>query len=181
MKRVRLSARVRANRKNALRSTGPRTFEGKARVSRNRLVHGLASNEVRFSSPQNVENIVSRLLCEAGERFFGDGAALEVAARDFAQAHVHVLDVRRIRRCYWMRLIDNEPESDPELDEAIAIAGASGVRYLRRMADTAVRIISKRNDPLRNLNALERYERRGLARRKRAARVFLDIVTGEEA
>lgn len=34
-------AKVLANRRNALRSTGPRTAAGKARVSRNRLRHGL--------------------------------------------------------------------------------------------------------------------------------------------
>ncbi len=33
-------AQIRANRANALLSTGPRTEEGKARISRNALIHG---------------------------------------------------------------------------------------------------------------------------------------------
>ena len=37
---------VRANRRNALQSTGPKTPEGKARVSKNALKHGLLSQDV---------------------------------------------------------------------------------------------------------------------------------------
>ncbi|WZO99760.1 hypothetical protein EP7_001373 [Isosphaeraceae bacterium EP7] len=38
--------RIDANRRNAMRSTGPRTEEGKAQSRRNRLIHGLAGAEV---------------------------------------------------------------------------------------------------------------------------------------
>jgi len=39
-------AKVEANRRNAARSTGPRTLEGKASSSKNSLRHGLLSREV---------------------------------------------------------------------------------------------------------------------------------------
>src|SRR3954467_14832797 len=39
-------ARIEANRRNAQKSTGPRTAEGKARSRLNGLVHGLRSEEV---------------------------------------------------------------------------------------------------------------------------------------
>jgi hypothetical protein len=38
-------ARINANRENAKKSTGPRTAEGKAASSRNRLLHGLRANK----------------------------------------------------------------------------------------------------------------------------------------
>jgi hypothetical protein len=44
------------------------------------------------------------------------------------------------------------------------------------MAVTAVGKIARRGDPLKNLNALERYERSALARRKRAARGFTEVL-----
>jgi len=37
---------IKANRLNALKSTGPRTIEGKARSSRNALTHGLTAQEI---------------------------------------------------------------------------------------------------------------------------------------
>ena len=37
---------IAANRRNATNSTGPRTSEGKQRVSRNALTHGLLSRQV---------------------------------------------------------------------------------------------------------------------------------------
>ena len=40
-KRATSAARVEANRRNAQRSTGPRTTEGKQKSSRNALKHGL--------------------------------------------------------------------------------------------------------------------------------------------
>ena len=39
-------AQIAANRRNALKSTGPRTAEGKAKASRNALKHGLLSRDV---------------------------------------------------------------------------------------------------------------------------------------
>ena len=46
--------RIEANRRNARRSTGPRTAEGKARVSRNALKHGLCSNYACLPSEREI-------------------------------------------------------------------------------------------------------------------------------
>ncbi len=47
---------IEANRRNALKSTGPRTPEGKAAVSRNALKHGFALREIGLS-PEAQEEI----------------------------------------------------------------------------------------------------------------------------
>ena len=49
-------AQIEANRRNALKSTGPRTPEGKAAVSRNALKHGFALREIGLS-PEAQEEI----------------------------------------------------------------------------------------------------------------------------
>jgi hypothetical protein len=48
-------AQVLANRQNAAHSTGPRTPEGKARSSQNRLTHGLAGRHIVMSGEDPAE------------------------------------------------------------------------------------------------------------------------------
>ena len=48
-------ARLDANRANAQCSTGPKTPEGKARVSQNHRTHGLASKRIQIESPEEQE------------------------------------------------------------------------------------------------------------------------------
>lgn len=45
-----------ANRRNARKSTGPKTSEGKARASRNATKHGLLSEDILLSS-EDVEEL----------------------------------------------------------------------------------------------------------------------------
>ena len=45
-------AQIRANRENAKKSTGPRTAEGKARVSLNALKHGLLARDTVLPTEQ---------------------------------------------------------------------------------------------------------------------------------
>ncbi|MCP4542912.1 MAG: hypothetical protein GY832_37815, partial [Chloroflexi bacterium] len=45
-----------ANRRNAARSTGPKTEQGKAIASRNAITHGLATPDIVINSPNLTEN-----------------------------------------------------------------------------------------------------------------------------
>jgi hypothetical protein len=49
--------RIQANRKNALRSTGPKTAQGKRTVARNAIKHGLLAREVVITAGDGEENL----------------------------------------------------------------------------------------------------------------------------
>jgi hypothetical protein len=79
-----------ANRRNALKSTGPRTPEGKARSSRNAITHGILAQEVLIRAGDGAE----------------DPAELEALLEQFRNdlRPVGVLEemlVERIAACYW--------------------------------------------------------------------------------
>jgi hypothetical protein len=48
--------KVKANRRNALRSTGPKTLEGKSIIKWNSLKHGLLSKEIVIPTGDGKEN-----------------------------------------------------------------------------------------------------------------------------
>lgn len=82
---------------------------------------------------------------------------------------------------YWERLVADEPERDAEIDELVEEVRSLRSAALMRQAERMLRKKAKREDPLKNLEALERYERRALARRKRAARELIDVFTSGRA
>src|SRR5438128_1904528 len=49
--------RIQANRRNALRSTGPKTVRGKRTVSRNAIKHGFLAREVVITAGGGAENL----------------------------------------------------------------------------------------------------------------------------
>ena len=49
--------RIQANRRNALRSTGPKTARGKRTVSRNAIKHGFLAREVVITAGDGAENL----------------------------------------------------------------------------------------------------------------------------
>ncbi len=52
------SAQIKANRENSRLSTGPKTPEGKARVSRNAFKHGFTSSKIFVRSDEQEEFII---------------------------------------------------------------------------------------------------------------------------
>lgn len=179
---MRLSARTRANRRNARTSTGPRTPSGKARVARNALRHGLNVPPGRDPAFADVIDGFARLI--AGDA--ADAARLE-GARRIAEAQIEVLRVRRAR---YALLADPEARQTP-LDEMKVIRAC--VRLLRgraappRLEAARALLVAWQLEQMPGapptlvegfevlapqLERLDRYERRALSRRKTAIRAF---------
>ena len=170
--RARPSARVRANRANAAKSTGPRTQAGKARVAGNALSHGLAAAQ---SAPVSgdVEALAGALLRDVGT---AKTPTLEAAARELALAQLDVLAVRAVRREGWLRLGLVAPGRVGKAAEVPRAPAPHGYARIARMEEAQARREARGAEPLKNIATLERYERRALARRKWASRAFGEVI-----
>jgi hypothetical protein len=100
MGRKRPSARVRANRLNAKKSTGPKTPGGKKRSSYNSFLHGLSSDKSEFHSHPETDKFI-KLLCEGDERPHVIKAAREVCDAQFwlntTRQYKNILEVLKSR------------------------------------------------------------------------------------
>jgi hypothetical protein len=136
--------KIEANRKNARASTGPKTREGRARVARNALRHGL-------SVPLCSDRASSEQVEASARQIVGTAASAKIQerARDVAEAQI---DLRRIR-CARDRVLCDALNSLH--DEA-------------RSADGPQTLASILSEATKELLAMARYERRAVARRKRA-------------
>ncbi len=78
--------KIEANRRNAQRSTGPTTPEGKARVARNALKHGLLARDVIIVAGDGKENAAAfhRLLDELYEEYEPAGATEQLLVQNMA-------------------------------------------------------------------------------------------------
>ena len=86
------AARIEANKRNARRSTGPKTHAGKVRSARNALLHG-------FSLPIARDPILSAKAEAWAQAIAGEGSSSErlEAARCIAEAQIDLLRVRAAR------------------------------------------------------------------------------------
>jgi hypothetical protein len=144
--------RLRANRANARRSTGPTSASGKARAAQNARQHGLSLDILADPAlARDVEDLAQRLAREAQRPDLID------LARRVAQAQI---DVQRIRQFCHERL-----------EAALAgLHGGQGGAPPRVWSadDFAVAL-----EPLtKHLKKIDRYTRRALSRRKFAVRDF---------
>lgn len=104
---------VEANRRNARRSTGPRTAEGKARVATNAVKHGLTAKQVILpgEDPAEFEAHRSRFLADLSPR----GAVQEFVAEKV------VIDAYRLMRVpVWEAALGHRQERLASLEDARA-------------------------------------------------------------
>jgi hypothetical protein len=149
-----------ANRRNAVRSTGPRTLSGKARSRRNSIRHGLLSKVM--ADPALVGEARKLAIRIAREHGRPDHC---VEAQTVAEAELTILQARAARaRVLDMSPVARTPRSERSdgrmrSEALMAIVGAGdndlASAYLERL-------------PM--LTRLDRYEKTALLRRQRALR-----------
>jgi hypothetical protein len=172
--------KIKANRANARASTGPRTAPGRARAARNALRHGL-SLPVR-SNPALAEEVET-----LAREIAGPGANPEIIelARQVAEAEI---DLRRVRHARYQLLSRGlkDPYYEPRAlaRKKLALLGALLQKHAPDLSESyLMRIVNLRPQgpdklaavslqELKRCQAMDRYERRALSRRKFAIRDF---------
>jgi hypothetical protein len=185
-------ARLAANRRNALRSTGPKSPAGKRRAARNALKHGLAVPLGADPDLLGRTEALARLV--AGE---GASAARLALARRVAEAQVELDRVRAARLALLARGVGAGSRDAPgmrprALDPGTATPAVPGDRSAgpSEMPPHARSGLGPAGAPgpgaavlhdiARRLAGLDRYEARARSRRRSAARA-LDMAQVEGA
>jgi hypothetical protein len=156
---------IEANRRNARKSSGPRSASGKKRASRNAFSHGLSRPVFGAEFARAVEALASRILGDHGKA--NDQRAL-ASARRIAEAEFDVARVQRIKVAL--------------IERARNVVGFSTLGNIRPKCAIDTLPPMPEDEPQRTAEAvrralpelvrLNRYERRAAARRDRAIRTL---------
>jgi hypothetical protein len=173
---------IAANRRNAKKSTGPRTAAGKTRASRNALRHGLTKRLSGAEVARDVEVLAQEIA--------GGKTSAMPSAREAAEAALELDRVRRIKVALIEHIaalgrLEPAPIFRAPLDEAAwIILHYWGERWWPIRPKFAVDRLPAMptEEPARTAEAvrralpelvrLNRYERRAVARRDRAIRAL---------
>lgn len=161
---------IAANRRNAARSTGPRTRRGKARSRQNALRHGLAAalSDVSENSKE-IERLAPAL---AGT----PDPILNGYAQAVAKAEFEIVRFRAMRAVSIQNLMDlvvkvqaedsnrQGPRSYPNIAPKLVRGLNVALKFINAYRAATLRKAASR------LAAYDRYEYRALLRRKRALR-----------
>jgi hypothetical protein len=118
--------RLEANRRNAARSSGPRTGEGKAKVARNAIKHGFFAAPERWTPKQHRD--FEETLDGLREDFQPDGVLEENCVRTIADSYVRMAAVLRYENIAALKYHQHQ---ERELNERIASADAPEAAHLR--------------------------------------------------
>jgi hypothetical protein len=173
------SRQIAANRRNAVKSTGPRTSAGKRRARRNSYLHGLSIGAAgRSECAEHIERLARKIA--------GADAILLEQARIIAQAQLDLIQIRRMRTSLIQQMAEFRV-----LEPADALQTFRGMKrmvisiYRGLPCDLSVpppapsmpssepdRTAEAMRRALPELLKLDRYERSAAARRDRAARLI---------
>ena len=177
---------IAANRRNALKSTGPRSEAGKRRASRNAYRHGLAAAVGHSVTGAAEIDALASAIAVAATGFGPTAADAEILA--FARAAAHAererVRIRALKAAAMSALMAaaNLPVVVPHSadTERVAFAGSEEALSERSPAPESrfpssgpILDADAVNGPLTELRVLDRYEQRALACRDRA---FLKII-----
>ncbi len=111
--------RLEANRRNAARSTGPRTPDGKARVASNAIKHGFFTALERWTPAQQRD--FAETLDGLRDDFKPQGALEESCVATIAESYVRMAAMLRYEN---IAALKHHQQRDRELDQGIASANA---------------------------------------------------------
>ena len=172
--------KIKANRTNARASTGPKTTLGRARAVKNALRHAL-------SLPVCSNPVLSEEVEALAREIAGPDANAETQelARQVAEAQIDLRRVRYARHRFLSDcLSDQYYESDANVRmkvkvigpllqaEAPAMSTEALVRFLASTPQGPQKFATILSQEANQLPAMDRYERRGLSRRKFGIRAF---------
>jgi hypothetical protein len=153
---------IAANRKNAQKSTGPRTAAGKARASRNRRQHALST--ISRNNPLFAQRIaaIARAICSETTGLYAQAMIIGECTTVLA-----CVQAERIALMDQSLGGSGVRPSDAQDTGKAELGAAAPVPPRDELAATDL--------AARDLDRLERYERRALSRRKRAIETFMAI------
>jgi hypothetical protein len=178
------NTRARANRRNAQRSTGPKTAGGRSRSAQNAFRHGLS---LPISCVPAWSAEVERLAREIA----GPNASAEILdlARRIAEAQIDVYRARYARhRFLSVKIDDPYYERRADTRKKLAVLGRA-IRHLLRPNPPAMlaewleryllctpqgphKLVTILSEESRHLLAMDRYERRAISHRKFVIRAY---------
>jgi hypothetical protein len=186
--------KIDANRRNARRSTGPRSVSGRKHASRNAFRHGLSLQTANANLADKIEKLAQRIVGDCKEE-----TKLQLA-RTAAEAELELERVRKVRLSLIGRAIELGSITAPKYfrsakEEARWLFEMElysiGMRRTRppelalinpvgaMPKDPSDRIAEAVRRILPELLSIDRYERRAAGRRDRAIRKILKIRTLE--
>src|SRR5262249_38214806 len=141
--------KIKANRANARASTGPKTARGRARSARNAFRHGL-------SLPVESDQVLCEQVQALTRQIAGADASVhsQILAHKIAGAQIDLLRVRHARH----RLLSEELR----VLGVDTLLPTDSIQFVESKPEGAFKLATVLSDHARQLEALDRYERRAL-------------------